>query len=97
MSNRISLRAVEVKEIKTGDVSYGFIMSDDYAVGFNDNFTKEQVNIDDDVDLLQMVKENTEGDEAFEGLFDSMRESEKGLSINGAWYDYEEISSVFDN
>ncbi len=95
MSNRVSLRAIEIKEVKSGAISYGFVMSDDYATAFNDTFTKEQVAIEDDVDLLQMVMEHTDGDEAFEGLFNSMYESEKGLSINGTWYDYEEIAVVF--
>jgi len=74
----------------TGDVSYGFRMYDEYEKTYCNIL--ESPPPEDDLELLQVALEYT--DDISKAMFDFMREHETGLTINGTYYDWEEIADI---
>lgn len=90
MSNRAILTAMKFEAL-SGDVCYGYTLSDQYALDFDNN---AEAMIEDDLDLLRYALKNAGngGDE----ILDSVRDNEKGILINDNWYDWNEIKSIME-
>jgi hypothetical protein len=91
MSNRIHLNAVKFEYLK-GDVTYGYTISDDEDMSFDNN---AEVMIEDDLELLRYAKKTA--DASTEAMLDFMQENEKGILINDSWYDWDEIKQVWED
>lgn len=90
MSNKVQLNAVKM-EYLDGSVAYGYTISDDYDISFDNN---AESMIEDDMELLKYALKTA--DSSAEGMFDNMRECEKGLNINSSWYDWEQIERIMN-
>lgn len=90
MSNRVHLNAVKF-EYLTGDIFYGYTISDDEGLSFDNN--SESI-IEDDLELLKYAIKTA--DAAAEALLDFVRENEKGILINDSWYDWEQIKEIME-
>ena len=91
MSNQVMLEKVEVKGTASKESEIGFRFYDD------------DVNIlhfplggvpDYDVDLLEMVVKDWKEDIEVDILIDHLITNQKGLEINGNWYDYDDVKHV---
>lgn len=91
MSNRVHLNAVKM-EYLNGYVVYGYTISDDEALSFDNN---AEAMIKDDLELLRYVKKTA--DTAAKAMLDFIQENEKGILINNSWYDWEQIKQVWED
>jgi hypothetical protein len=96
MSNRASI-CQETHIIRhNGEEQKTISIFDDY--GECDIFVKKF--IDNDLELLEdvvrSVKEEIGVGEIIETIINYVRTEEKGIYIEGKWYDWEEIKPVFD-
>jgi len=101
MSNNISIERQEVKKVKTGEISKQIHIVDDYAQDCISLFMMDLENFpDSDIDLLEiMVKglaEKVFESPPTESIFDYIVENEKGVSIDGTYYDYDEVKQIFE-
>lgn len=88
MSNRAILTAMKFEAL-SGDITYGYHLSDDYALDFDDN---AESMIEDDLDCLRFAVANA-GDAGRE-ILNSIQENEKGIIINSNHYDWDEIKAI---
>ena len=98
MSNRVCIQRRKVELIKSGEVSLEALMFESAGSGALDSMTFESLP-DSDIDLLEMVmteEKNMSTSMAIGGLLDYMFERQKGIDIDGTWYDWEEIKYLFD-
>lgn len=91
MANLLTLQATKFINLPGGEESLGFCLHDDYDTTY--------VNIvsdipDNDFEFLQLVLKDYIN-EQIDGMFLFCQENEKGLSINGNYYEWEEISHLF--
>lgn len=99
MSNRASIQQETLIVHKTGKKYNNVNVFDDYghdSIPLDDYF---DTFYEDDMELLQFVLERIkEGDcfDAVASVIDHVAETQKGMYIEGTWYDWEEIKKVFD-
>lgn len=91
MSNRVHLNAIKM-EYLSGHVSYGYTISDDEDMSFDNN---AEAMIEDDLELLRYAKKTA--DASTEAMLDFMQENEKGILINDSWYDWDDIKKVWED
>ena len=84
MSNRMEIVRTKFTDIKSGEESFGARIFDDYSCSYLNTLDTIP---DDDMVLLQDLIDY----DIFTEGFDHIREEKKGLTIDGVWYDYEEI------
>lgn len=90
MSNRIYIDAVH----KPDSNLWGFNAYDDY-----DNccaFNWEKLS-DDDLDFFYNILTHENGyPDALQGLLDFAQETQKGITIRGTYYDWDELSDTYE-
>jgi|CXWL01.1.fsa_nt_gi hypothetical protein len=87
MSAKVNLVATEFKSYL--GVTYGFRLYDDYGQTYANNIDAAEWSVLDDMKLLQFALENT--NENSDSIFDNVRDMGEGITINGNYYDHEEI------
>lgn len=92
MANRANLDSCTFTR-KSGDVSYGYILSDDYGTEVVDYLDSNVLELSD-LDLLKLVHENQT--EVSCHIFENMSDLKRGLHINGNYYDHDDIEPVFE-
>ena len=96
MSNQITINLVAIENIRTGNITYGYTVSDDYGNSYNDSlYDSKQECPDDDLVFLADVIENFNTDYVRD-LFDYIQEAEIGIMIGKTYYDWDEIKSLFE-
>ena len=90
MSNRVHLNAVKM-EYLTGDVSYGYTISDDEDLSYDNN---AEAMIEDDFDLLRYAKATA--DDSAKAMLEFIQENEKGLYINDSWYEWDAVQPILE-
>ena len=100
MSNQVYLETVEVKRTYKPDEALWIEarIYDNYNSG-DTIIPKEDcgVNLEDDLSILQFCKDYGSDENAgICDIIDSLLENQKGLTINGTFYDWEEIKHLFD-
>jgi hypothetical protein len=91
MSNRANLERQKVTKIKTGETLNQLLLFDDYG---ENTYIVESIPDDDLECLIECIKQHKE-EQYRQGVLDNTYESEKGISIDGTWYDWEEIYPLF--
>ena len=87
MSNQVTLMATTFTQpASTVPDTHGFRMYDSYSKTYDNN---SESPIMDDIELLQYAL--SVEDEIVTGMIDHLKSMEKGMTINGVWYDYDEI------
>ena len=71
-------------------ISSGFIIYDNYEAIFVQ--CENADGIDDAIEIIQVCLRGVKGSD----ILQFCQEMEKGISINDTWYDYDEISSAFE-
>lgn len=89
MSNRLTIEPTEFKDVRSGSVTYG--------VRVYDNFDQKYDNLwdsipDDDMEVLKLVMDS----DAMGDFIDDLKDAAKGLYIGDQWYDYDEIKHVLE-
>jgi len=79
-------------EYLSGDVSYGYTISDDEDMSFDNN---AEAMIEDDLELLSYTKKTA--DASAEAMLDFIQEMEKGILINDSWYDWDDIKHLWES
>jgi hypothetical protein len=85
-----------------GTANYGFVIYDNEGTTYNNNFnSKEELQGELDkregtfpqkvIDLVCYF-----GDNMAQGMLDFVQENEKGITINGTFYEWDEIKACFD-
>ena len=100
MSNRTFIHQQTVIVRHSKAISKEIIVFDDYETGTIDLIDIEFNDfIDDDLELLSIVVQTAKlpGFQAIAAILDHIQETEKGIFIEGIWYDWEEIKHVFRN
>jgi hypothetical protein len=81
MSNRVNIEPTEFKDVRTGTVSYGVRVYDDYAMTYDNSWDDIPYS---DLGVLKRVLENA-GKEETE-LIDWAIESGKGIYVSITWF-----------
>lgn len=89
MANQVCLQRTEFKNLSDGKTSTGWRIYDDYGQTYN-NLGEAPEN---DLELLEFVKQN--GDDVSNTIMNFIHEDEKGIEINGTWYDWDEIKHLW--
>jgi len=84
MSNRVEIEAN----------GFGFTVSDDYASCFVAHEKADEIS-----DPLEIVKLCLKGIDIpeYKDILTFCQEMRKGISINGNWYDYDELEQAFED
>ena len=91
MSNRICLEPTEFTDVRSGSVSYGFRVFDDYGKGYSNLWESIP---DDDLEVLAKALEVDDDDVMT--VLDAVMEQKTGIYIGETYYPWEEISHLFD-
>jgi len=86
MSNRVYIEPTEFKDVRTGEVSYGVRVYDDYAMAYDNSWDRIPYS---DLEVLKRVLEDAS--EQAGGMIDWAVESEKGLYVSCTWFSAEDI------
>jgi hypothetical protein len=93
MSNRVYIEVCKVESLYDHHISYNIRMNDTY----NDGFFEIEAPIDDDLEVLRTCKDiGSDMSKNVSDIIDSILEYQKGVAINGTYYDWEEIKKVFE-
>lgn len=93
MSNPITLQATKFVNFPQGDETLGFRIYDNYGALYVN--TLEAIP-EDDMSLLQLVlAEYADGD--INDMLSHIEELETGLTINGNYYEWEQIQPLFES
>lgn len=91
MSNRVSIVPTEFVNVRSGDRTLGVRVYDDEGQSYDNTW---ETIPDDDMDLIKKVLQSD--DINIVGMMDFIQENEKGLSIDGNWYDWEQIKDCWE-
>lgn len=89
MSNRLTIEPTEFKDVRSGNITYGVRVYDDYDQKYDNNWESIP---DDDMEILAKTL-NSDGMSDF---FELVKAEEKGLYIGDQWYDFEEIQKILE-
>jgi hypothetical protein len=91
--SQINLDLVKFENRK--ETTFGIKMYDDYATGYDNNMTKQQfIDLDcdeNDVNVLEYARDCE--DDAIKEMIESVVRDETGITINGNYYDWDEIAN----
>ena len=91
MSNPVTLISTTFNSpCVRGSITHGFRLYDNEAKCYDNN---SESLITDDMELLKYALEC--GDLDAEDIFEFMKETEKGITINDTYYEWDEIRSLF--
>jgi len=95
MSNQITIRPTEFRNIRTGDVTFGYRMYDNYGQTYDNCIfnTKDDIP-DDDLELVKMVKDNP--NDVAGAMFDYIQENQGDIWVDDEWYEWEKIKHLWD-
>jgi len=99
MGNRASIEQQTITVKYNGEEDKIIAIFDDYGQGSLSLAEYCDTFYDDDLELLLAVLERiqeTTGIENVENVIDNVYENKKGMSIEGEWYDWEQIKPIFD-
>ena len=100
MSNRATIVQQTTTIKYNGQENKEIVVSDDYAMGTIslDSVSATDTFYENDLELLAaVVKVIAEGGfDAITGILEHVQECVKGISIEGTWYDWEEIRDVLE-
>lgn len=91
MSNRVSIVPTEFVNVRSGNKTFGVRVYDDEGQSYDN--TWESIP-DDDLDVIEKVLQSD--DMNIRGIMDFVRENEKGVEIDGTWYDWDEIKDCWE-
>ena len=91
MSNRVNLVSTKFVNVKENCETFGFRMYDDNVQTYDNTWDFIP---DDDLDVLTKVILNSNTD-LVEEMLDYIHSNEIGISIDGEWYDWEQIEHLF--
>jgi len=89
MSNRATIQLTKFEDVRTGEVSYGCLIYDDYAMACQMWDTIP----DDNLECLRLAIDKS--DDVATGIFDFLQENEKGCYVSDEWYDWEAIQHLW--
>ena len=107
MSNRIIIETYESKKTRGEEKCIEVDVSDSYSggrvsIGLKENIGDLGVDLEDDLSILQYCwLKISSADEDIDSqsiakLIDYIVEDEKGVTINGTFYDWSEIKHIFE-
>jgi hypothetical protein len=90
MSNPVNIVPTEFLNVRSGNKTFGVRVYDDHDQAYDNTWESTP---DDDLDVLEKVLECD--NEAIRGIMDFVKENEKGVDIDGTYYDWDEIKDCF--
>ena len=107
MSNRVYIETLEIRRTYAEEKCIAIEAHDDneagtVSIGLMENIGDLGVDLENDLSILQYCWKNmSDRDEedvdvrTIASIIDYLVESERGVTINGTFYDWEEIKSIF--
>lgn len=104
MSNQISIERTEFRSWSNGklETSYGYRIYDNYDKSYNNTFASpdaaddEGKLPDEDLTLLKIVARDSINDEAIAALLSHVTENQIGVTIDGVFYEWDEIKKIVE-
>jgi len=90
MSNQVTIEPTKFENVRSGSVTKGYRMYDDYGATYCNQWDSIP---DDDLAVLAKVLEDV--DNTGEGMLESVEEHESGISIGGEYYEWDQIKHLF--
>ena len=96
MSNRATIIQQTATIKYNGQKSKEVVVSDDYGMGTINLDSYSDTFYEDDLEILAVVVQSIAegGFDAITGVLDHVQECERGMNIEGTWYDWEDIKHV---
>ena len=92
MSSRLNIVSTKFENVKSGSITYGVRVFDDYSNSY-DNCWENIPENDFDV-LRKLLKEGCSDNIA--DMLEFVKEHKQGVCIDEQWYDWDEIKHIFD-
>jgi hypothetical protein len=98
MSNRANIIQQTTIEKHSGRESKEVVVSDDYGMGVIDLEGRSDTFYDNDLELLKMVIHiiTEDGLESINHVLINVQDNERGMNIEGTWYDWDEIKDILE-
>jgi len=90
MSNRLCIEPTEFKNTRTGEVTYGVRVYDNYGKAYSNTFESIP---DDDMEILKMVV--AKHDDDINDMFLTANDYKTGMTIGDTFYPHEQIEQYF--
>ncbi|UCG02539.1 MAG: hypothetical protein JSW11_00815 [Candidatus Heimdallarchaeota archaeon] len=87
--NIVTIQPTEFKNVRTGEITYGFRMYDDHGQTYDNTW---ETIPDDDMEVLSLIMESS--DKETEEMIDDTIGT--GLYIGNEWYPWKEIEHLWD-
>jgi hypothetical protein len=87
MSNRASIQPTKFENVRSGHVTLGVRVHDDYGQSYDNTWDSIP---DDDLDVLQKVLDSEDE------VIKSILTPDKGIYIGDIWYDWEQIKHLWE-
>lgn len=98
MSNNVNIIQQTTIEKCSGRKNKEIVVSDDYEMGTINIEGRSDTFYDDDLELLKMVIHiaKEDGLESIRNILTNLQENERGMNIEGTWYDWDEIKDILE-
>ena len=97
MSNQVNIVPTEFVNMRTGTISYGVRIYDQYQCMYSNHWRKGQIP-DDDLELLQFcLDDDVRFNETASAIFDYVEKEQIGIYIAEEWYNWDQIKHFFQN
>lgn len=96
MSNRATIIQQTTTIKHNGQKSKEIVVSDDYGTGTINIEGRSDTFYENDLELLAMVIHiaKEDGIDSVRSILTNVQECERGMNIEGTWYDWEEVKDV---
>jgi len=103
MSNQVCIERTEFRSWPKGNLetTYGYRVYDNYDKSYNNMFAAPDAGDSnqvpsEDLDLLKAVAKDSINDEAIGALLSHVAENQIGITIDGVFYDWDEIKDIVE-
>jgi hypothetical protein len=90
--NNVTIQPCKFENVRTGEVTYGIRIYDGNGCSYDNTWDAIP---DDDLEVLQLVRENQDGQT--EAMLDFLQERQQGCHIGDEWYEWEQIKPCFED
>ncbi len=97
MSNQVNIVPTKCNNMRTGTISYGLRIYDEYYCIYSNHWRKGQIP-DDDLELLQFcLNDDVSFNEVASDMFEYVAEEQIGLYIGEEWYEWDQVKHLFED
>jgi len=91
MSNRLCIEPTKFEDVRTGHVSFGYRIYDDYGSAYGNLWDSIP---DDDLDVLRLIMEDRRNNIVLDNLLCQIQEDELTIFIGDSPYNWEQVKEI---